>query len=415
MSDSQPETDGGVEAATDRKEKLDPKEIFRIEKKRINWIDQARGFVMFMLVFSALMPGDWREANMFTRFFLEHPAGSTTAEYMNFYDIGVPAFFFIIGLLMAVSFQKRREKLGTQPAVMNAFLRWAMILGVGILFMVVSSVLSGDPIFGEVKDIIDGPGELNVYVVYWDVVPALGYVGLATIPFLFIPKTYRLIISYAMMGFYQVMIFANDFTHWRDYAIHSVHGGIIGGFLVLLPITLIASVIGEHFILGKGESKSKYSKNQQLGLLGIANLVIGVVLWLIPGGFPSKRQSTMGWATISLSVCILFAFIFIWTDYKDEDFDNLNPLNKGRIVLFKSYGMNPFLVYAIAEVTMVVVEALIGDDFVIQLGLFLILTPVITVIVIALYKAGKAISTTKVAAGIMIIVVGLAVVLIPFL
>ncbi|MEX2758044.1 MAG: hypothetical protein Q6365_021905 [Candidatus Sigynarchaeota archaeon] len=216
---------------------------FRIEKQRYNWIDQARGFVMFMLVISGLMPTLWRKANDITWFFLEHPNDSTHATYMNVYDIGVPAFFFIIGLLMAVSFHKRLEKKGPGPAVLNALLRWGTVAGVGVLFIIIPGLLNGDAPdtwFGEVKEIAPG---LYMYVVYWDVVISLGVVGLVSIPFLFLKRTPRLVISYAMMTFHQIMIFIPE-THWRDYAIASVHGGIMGGFLVLVPIVLIASFIG---------------------------------------------------------------------------------------------------------------------------------------------------------------------------
>lgn len=370
---------------------------------------------MFMLVVSGLMPELWRKANDFTWFFLEHPNDSTHVTYMNLYDIGVPAFFFIIGLLMAVSFHKRVDKYGPGPAIANAVLRWGLIAAVGILFIIIPGVLNGDSPdvwFGDVKDIISGPGELYAYVVYWDVVISLGVVGLASIPFMFLKRTPRLVVSYAMMVFYQVMLMIPE-THWRDYAISSVHGGIIGGFLVLVPIVLIASVVGEFFILDA--ETSHHEKIKKFLLLGLVNLAIGVVLWLIPGGYPNKRQDTMSWATISLAVCFFVGYLFILIDYKDERYKELNPVNKGRIKLLKAYGMNPFLVYAIAEITAVVIKALLGPDFEIQLATWLILVPAITIVVLLLEWKGKAISTTKVALGVIITVVILAAVLIPFL
>nr|MDO8109435.1 hypothetical protein [Candidatus Sigynarchaeota archaeon] len=388
------------------------KTAFRIEKQRYNWIDQARGFVMFILVLSGLMPELWRKANAITWFFLEHPDDSTHAQYMNFYDIGVPAFFFIIGLLMAVSFKKRLESKGPKPAVLNALVRWGLVSAVGILFIIIPGLINGDDPstwFGEVKTIAPG---IDVFVVYWDVVISLGIVGLVSIPFLFMKRTPRLIVSYAMMAFYQVMLFIPE-THWRDYAISSVHGGIIGGFLVLVPITLIASVVGEFFILDK--ETPEHEKVRKFLMLGLVNAIIGVVLWLIPGGYPNKRQDTMSWAAISIAVCFFIGFLFLKVDYKDEEYKGLHPANKGRIVLFKSYGMNPFLIYGIAEIAGVVIEALVGSDFEIQLAQWLILVPAITLIAWILYKKGKAISTTKVALGVIVIVLVLAVVLIPLL
>jgi len=395
------------------------KTTFRIEKQRYNWIDQARGFVMFFLVVTELMPDTWKHANVILWFFLDHPNDSTNAQYMDFYDIGVPAFFFIIGLLMAVSFMKRLETKGKGPAVANAVLRWAMVGVVGILFIVIPAILGGqspDTWFGEVKEIAPG---VSWYVVYWDVVPALGFVGLASIPFLFIPRRERLLVSFAMMTFYQIMTFIPQ-TYWRDYAAASVHGGIIGGIFVMIPITLIASVIGEFFILDKTTAARDKAKN--LLLLGIVNAAIGFGLWIIPGGYPSKRQSTMSWATISIAVCIFISYLLLRIDYKDEDFQKMNPVNKGRIVLFKAYGMNPFLIYALVVIPDVVIRAvanmlglLTGNEFWIQLGEWLIIVPVITLIALLLLHANKAISTTKVAFGVIVVVIGLTLALLPIL
>lgn len=217
------------------------------------------------------------------------------------------------------------------------------------------------------------------------------------------------------MGFYQVMIMIPE-TSWRAYAIASVHGGIIGGIFVLVPITLIASVIGEFYILEENLSKSE--KNKKYALLGLINLAIGFCLWLIPGGFPSKRQSTMGWATISLGLCVFISYIFILTDYKTKDYPKLNPVNKFRIALFNSYGMNPLLIYAIVEITSVVLEEAVFDGSIpyeMTIVLWISLTIGMALLGYILYKKGKAISTTKVAFGVIVIVLVLAVVLIPIL
>ncbi|MHA1791136.1 MAG: acyltransferase family protein [Promethearchaeota archaeon] len=398
------------------------KAFFRIQKQRINWIDQARGVVMFILVFTSLLPefirngSLWPSFKWFTDFFFDHPPHSYdyneihATPYMNLYDVGVPAFFFIIGLLMAVTFNKRIEKYGVKAALSNALLRWGLLFVVGILFLIIPAVINGDDdYFGKVEEIAPG---VSWFVVKWDVVIALGFVGLCSIPFLFLPTKIRLIIAYVMMSFYQLMIFIPQ-TYWRAYAQQSVHGGILGGIFVLIPITLIASTIGDHFILN--ETSSEQEKQKSLIILGLINLVIGVGLWLIPYGYPNKRQSTMSWATISLAVCIFAALLLVKIDYKDEDYENLHPLNKARIVLFKSYGMNPLLIYAIVEIYLVLVEVLVGNDPIVGILNFVIMFPLITIISYLLYRKNKAISTTKVAAGIIILVVALTVILLPFL
>ncbi len=375
------------------------KTTFRIEKERIHWIDQGRGFVMFLLVLTGLMPSEWRE-NPYMSFFAEHP--STTATYMNLYDVGVPAFFFIIGLLMAVSVKKRAEKKGLGNAILNEVIRWGLILALWEIILLVT----GDG-FGKYKEIAPG---VWWYVVSWDVVNAIGFVGLVVIPFLFLPNKARLIIAYAMMTFYQVMIFVPE-SMWRQYAIASVHGGIFGGTLVLTTITLIGSCVGEYYLLDKETPRRK--KNIMLVVLGLVNLAVGIALWAIPGGFPNKRQSTMSWAAISMAVIIGGLLAFVFTDWKDEDYLKLNPANRARIVLFNAFGQNPFLIFIIAEVLSGVLDvADITLDPVLSVVYWIVGLSAIAFVAIMLYKKGKVISTTKIALFIVVLLLTVGVLLI---
>jgi hypothetical protein len=375
------------------------KTVFRIEKERIHWIDQGRGFVMFLLVLTGLMPKDWRE-NPYMAFFAEHP--STTAPYMNLYDVGVPAFFFIIGLLMAVSIKKRAEKKGVGNAVLNEVIRWGLIFAIWEII-----VLAKDGGFGDYDDIAPG---VSWYVVSWDVVNAIGFVGLVVTPLMFLPNKVRLVVAYTMVTFYQIMIFVPE-TMWRQYAIASVHGGIFGGAFVLTAITLIGSCVGEYYLLDKETSRHK--KDKMLVVLGLVNLAIGLALWAIPGGFPNKRQSTMSWAAISMAVIIAFLIVFVYTDWKDEDYPKLNPANKGRIVLFNAFGQNPFLIFIIA---MVLGEGLdlagITLDLPFAILYWIVVLLAISLLAIALYKKGKVISTTKIALFIVILLLTVGLLLI---
>ncbi|HME53090.1 MAG TPA: hypothetical protein VKM55_12790 [Candidatus Lokiarchaeia archaeon] len=371
------------------------KDAFRIKKERLIWIDQGRGFVMFILVLTELMPGCLKSAcytsNVYVKalagFFLDHPANSTSAPYMNIYDVGVPAFFFIIGLLMAVSFKKRIETHGRWNAVANSALRWGLLYGLG-LAIIFFTYKQG---FGDVEQIAPG---VYAYVVSWDVIPALGFVGLVSIPFMFLPNKARLIIAYAMMTFYQIMTFIPQ-MYWREYAAASVHGGIIGGIFVMTGFVLVGSCVGEYFLLNKEASQHK--KYMMLALLSVINLAIGLGLWAIPGGFPNKRQSTMGWATISIAIVIagLFGFIF------------LNLKKQHKTVILEAYGMNPFLIYALAVVPGAIINALLPDsvtsDFLFQATYWIGAVAGITALAIGLYMVGKAISTTKVIAVLLVI------------
>ncbi len=406
MSDKIPKENANVDS------KGSLKTVFRIEKQRYNWIDQGRGLVMFLLVLTEAMPAIWRKSgdpNFWTDnpiikglagFFLDHPP--ETAPYMNLYDIGVPAFFFIIGLLMAVSFKSRIQKKGYGNAVLNAHLRWGLIFVLGLLII----LFTWSEGIGAYKDVVeDTPDLVQVYmfVVSWDVIFAIGVVGLISIPFMFLPNKARLIVAYAMMAFYQIMIFIPE-TYWRWYALASVHGGVMGGVFVLTPILLIGSCLGEYFIMDKETPTGK--KYKMMVLLGAINLAIGIGLWLIPGGFPNKRQSTMGYATISMAVIIGGLFFFIFLNLKKER----------RTVVLEAYGMNPFLVYAIAAIPTALIGELISfgdwqEEFMFQLIQWVILLAVITLIVILLYRKGKAISTTKIVLALLVTLLPLALVL----
>ena len=164
---------------------------FHVEKERINWIDQGRGFLMFYLAVIALFPENLLGNNPITAFFFKHPSPKG-APWMNAYDIGVPAFFFIIGLLYSFSFLLRMRKKGPTKAILYAILRWGLIYAAGITII----LLTGTVGLGEMKEIVPG---VEMFVVSWDVIDSIGFVGLICIPFMFIPKKLRLIISYGMI------------------------------------------------------------------------------------------------------------------------------------------------------------------------------------------------------------------------
>src|SRR5271157_86012 len=375
-------------------------------KTRLNWIDQGRGFVMFILVLTELMPSLWRSGNWFADFFFDHPPSD--AQYINIYDVGVPAFFLIIGLLLLVSFKKRQETKGTRNAVLNAIVRWGMIYALGLIIILLTYTEG----FGAVKTIAPG---VSAYVVSWDVIPAIGFVGLISIPFMFLPSMKsRLISAYVMMSFFQVMLFIPG-TYWREYAAASVHGGIIGGIFVMTSFVLVGSCIGEYYILDKTTPIA--TKNKNLALFALLNLAIGFGLWLIPGGYPNKRQSTMSWATLSIGIVILGLLVFVKVDYKDENLAQMNPVNKTRIVILKSYGENPFLIYAMAVIPDAILGALVAKSIQSQLWyqvvVWVVLVGVISIIAWVLYRKRKIISTTKIAAGVLIIILILVVILVP--
>jgi hypothetical protein len=367
---------------------------FRVEKERINWIDQTRGVLMLGLALLEPFPEALLGNDPITTVLFTHPSPKEL-PWMHVYDIGVPAFFFIIGLLYSLSFLSRMRKRGPVKAVLYSILRWGLIYAAGIIFI----LLSRSAGLGEVKEVAPG---VEMFVVSWDVIDSIGFIGLMCIPFMFLPRKIRLITSYGMMGVYQTMLFIPN-TYWREYALKSVHGGVLGGIFVLLPIVLIGSYVGEYYIMEKEIPTGE--KNRKMAVFALINLAVGLMLWAVPGGYPNKRMSTMSWAVLSLSGIILGMLVFVRTDYKTEDYPNLSPANRFRITLLKAYGMNPLLIYVLAAAPDLFTA---GLSIELQLAIWAIMITAITIIAYALYRKNTAISTHRVALTLIIILAVLA-------
>jgi len=330
-------------------------EIDITREKRYYWIDHARGFIMILLVITEFLPAFIREA---ARFFLDHPINQRTVEYMNFYDVGAPAFIFIMGFLMPLSFFHRKERDGTGKAVRHMIIRYGIILLLGYLVILIDQQ--------AIVKTIDG-----MTIVIWDVLPSLGLVGLIAIPFLFVNPKMRAILASVLLIFYQVMLFFG----WREYAIASVHGGILGTIFGFSVIMIYATCLGELFFMDKKTPEKK--KYQIYAIIGIIAFLGGILLSLIPEWYANKRQVTLTYILISLGTSILLSFIFVGID----------KIVRKPIFILDSYGKNPFLIYVIAIVLEFLIADIIGweKDFLI----FLIMTIIITVIAIGLDKWGK--------------------------
>jgi len=339
-------------------EKLDVKKT-QSQRKRYYWIDHARGFIMVLLVITEFLPTIFREGSEIARFFLAHPPNQTIVEYMNFYDIGAPAFIFIMGLLMPLSFSHRKERDGVTKAVRHMIIRYGIIFLLGFLV-----------IFIDHGEIITMVGEVPVII--WDVLPTLGLVGLMAIPFLWLKPKPRAIVATIMLIFYQIMLL---YGGWREYAIISIHGGIFGTIFSFSVIMIYATCLGEIMLLNKELTDKK--KYQIYAIVGAIALLGGLLLWLVPGWYPNKRQVTLTYISISLGASILLSFIFIGIDKKVQ-----KP-----IFILDSYGKSPFIIYVIAIVLEFLLNDVIGLDM--DLLIFILMVFVMSFIAILLDKWGK--------------------------
>jgi len=330
-----------------------------LKRKRYYWVDHARGFIMLLLVVTEFLPVFVREGTEIARFFLAHPANQRTVEFMNFYDVGAPAFIFIMGLLMPLSFFHRKDRDGTGKAVRHMVIRYGIILLLGYLVIIIDQG-------GIVKE------SGGMIIVIWDVLPSLGLVGIIAIPFLFVNPKLRAILASVLLIFYQFMIL---YGGWREYAIESVHGGIFGTIFGFSAIMIYATCIGELFFIDKETPEKK--KYQIYAIIGIVAFVGGILLALIPEWYANKRQVTLTYILISLGTSTLLSFIFIGID----------RIVKKPIFILDSYGKSPFIIYVIAIVLEFLISDIVGleKDFLI----FIIMMIIITVVAILLDRWGK--------------------------
>ena len=316
----------------------------RQESKRHFWIDHARGFIMILLVVTEFIPQFIRDGPL--QFLLAHPDNQTTTTVMNVFDIGAPAFIFIMGILMPISFFSRKEKKGTKSAVNHMIIRYGIILVLGLIVVFIDQ--------GSFLKSVDGMTIIN-----WDVLPTLGLIGFITLPFLWLNPKIRAIVASGMLIFYQLMLM---FAGWREYAIASVHGGILGTIFSFSAFMILSTCIGEYLLIGDNDEKKKY---QNYSMIGIICLIVGLLLSFLPEWYANKRQVTLSYIMISFGATILISLIFVYIDKKVQ-----KP-----IIILDSYGKNPFLIYVIA----IVLEFLISD--IIGYEIDLIIGPIMIVVI----------------------------------
>lgn len=358
------------------------------EKIRYKWIDQARGFIMFLLVVTSVFPpGEWKPEGSVLFWLFGHP--NPDALYMTLFDVGAAAFIFVLGMLFTVSFAKRKAKKGAKEAVFYVVKRYGLLLLLGFL------IIAADGEF-----IYENRGYT---VISWDVIPTLGLVGFVAIPFAFIKDNkVRLILAYAWMVLYQNLM---NFADLKGYAKASVHGGIFGTIFGFSGIMIVAACLGEYIFLSKD---SEFIKYKRMALFGAINFLVGLTLSFLPELEANKRQVSLSYCLLSIGTTILGLMVFIL----------IEKIYNKEVRLFSMYGKSPFFTYFIAEVPVFILDQTVGDDLgmgpignVIVLTVLLIYT---TTILWTLYKKQKIISTEKAAIIFIIVAAILAGILIGF-
>jgi hypothetical protein len=313
--------------------------------ERVVWIDIARGFVIFYMIITLIFPQDWFSGSLLLEFLFVHPP--RVPGTMHLVDLGAPGFVLVLGLLLGVTFQKRKKEHGVTKAIWHVIYRYGLILTLGI-FILLATWDFAFMHWRYDRYLNDGS---EIYVFISDVVLVLGLVGFVALPFLFIDKKYRIYAGYGLILFYTIMLALNDYTKWINDAVSSVHLGIWFGIFGYGSITIIASALGEYLIGTATQDKNDIYLN--MAFFGTTNVGIGLIL------AQTAYLFIVGGLLIAIGGATLGLFLFIFAEKHMKD----------RLHLFEAYGKYPFFVYLVTVVPWEVHSLLVDNGVIPEFGL----------------------------------------------
>lgn len=374
--------------------------------KRLRWIDQARGFVMVYTVWTLALPDNLTENIPFLRFLFDHPPDGD--HFMNLFDIGTPAFLFIVGLSLSISFWKYADKKNVWVALLRVMFRFGFLFAVGYILELGQNGWS----FAELVKVQTYPELLNVFgtftytinILWWDVIIALGFCAILAIPFIFIRNPWiRTGVAYGWMIIYQILLMA-PFTsgYFVNYAVEAIHSGIFVSLFTYTTITVIGTALGDYMFSSKDPQKKKYIT---LAIFGGVNVALGIGLGFIGPLYWSKAIGTMTFGLVSIGIITLGCLVFILMDEK------LN-WKLGYLVMF---GMNPLFSYMVAEVLFQLPTMLLDIPIMDALWMKFVIMGVIIALVSLfnwlLYRKKKRIRTEWVTFAFLLLVIAISFVL----
>jgi predicted acyltransferase len=265
-----------------------------VPPKRIDAIDQFRGFAILLMV----LANYFNDINTLP-VWLKH---AQDIGY-TFSDLVAPMFVFTIGLTYGLSFRRRYERDGAWGAYNHVISRNLALIGLGFLITLGGTFISFYP-----------PST------YWGLLQALGAAGLITLPFIKIKSSYRWIVGVIILAVYQLVL--NQY--WLDQVINAAHNGPQGA-LSWGAMLIIATSLGDLY-----QSEEKRSQLLWLSLLFI--IVGGLTSPIIP---ISKHRASASYVFLSLGLsCLIFYALHL-----------LGAKYHYRIPLLTEWGKNSLLLY----------------------------------------------------------------------
>jgi len=286
----------------------------KTKKMRYLSIDIFRGLAIVGMIFVNIVAP-----------FNNTPAWSKHAiDYgLTYVDLIAPFFIFAIGLTYKMSFDRTLEREG----YVKTFTRFARRYG----------SLAGFGFIGS-NHLITSEGIRFT----WGVLQAIGYAGLFTLFFIFLPRIVRLVVGVGTLVGYQFILnisveVESVMTTLGDLNLLDVHGGIIGGIgfaAMLLITTAIIDLFNEK-------------KKLPILISGIAFTAVGIIIHFIwkAYGFPiyggiSKERMTPSYVALTIGLSAIL-FYLIWYLFDKKDITN------GKSLILQPFGRNALFLYII--------------------------------------------------------------------
>ena len=272
--------------------------------KRLEAIDQFRGFAIFMMILANYM----NNVQVI-------PAWLKHADDIGYtiIDLIAPMFVFAIGLTYGGSFRRRLARNGAWNTYQHFLTRYLALLGLGYIITLVWE-LSG----------IQPPS------VNWGLLQALGAAGLIALPFIRLSAAWRWGIGLGLLAVYQILL---D-RFWLEDVLVAPHNGPWGalswGAMLILATALADLYHDERVNRGTFPLVSA-------GVV-IAGLALACLLPL------SKDRVSASYVILSLGLSGLVFYTFHWVHERWQF----------KLPILTDWGRNPLLLYLLHYVLLAI-------------------------------------------------------------
>lgn len=269
---------------------------------RIVSIDRFRGIVVTLMVVANLLESvEWMPS------WATHAATQDALGTFTYVDLIAPAFFFVIGLTLPLSFSHRSEKYGLKKANRHLLIRGLALIGIGTLLA------------GAVSSIF-------VEYIYWETLNTIGLAIFCIVPFIKMKFHWKIVfaIVFGFMNDALFLLFQAD-----SEALEFLLGSFLGvfGYVSMLLLTLSFS---ELFF-----SRKDVRINKPYLFLALGLICLGIVMELI---VPFMRSPyTFSFISIAIGiVALIFQLVHLLS--------NRYNFSEG---IFCIWGKNPLIIYLI--------------------------------------------------------------------